>query len=95
MLESISIHELDNKTNIIDIRSIEKFNNNHIEGAINIPFDKLVANPDKYLKKGVVYYIYCQRGMQSKKTCLILRNKGFNAINIEGGYEAFKHIDSF
>ena len=41
MLESISIYELDNKTNIIDIRSIEKFNNNHIEGAINIPYRKI------------------------------------------------------
>ena len=67
MLESISVAELNNKINIIDIRSVEKYNNNHIEGAINIPFDKLLMNPNKYLKKNETYYIYCQRGIQSRK----------------------------
>ncbi len=51
MLESISVSELYNKLNIIDIRSIEKYNNNHIDGSINIPFEKLIINPSKYLKR--------------------------------------------
>lgn len=89
MLESISVSELYNKTNIIDIRSIEKYNNNHIEGAINIPFEKLIINPDKYLNRNEVYYIYCQRGVQSRKICLILKNRGFKVVNINGGYESW------
>lgn len=89
MLESISVSELNNKINIIDIRSIERYNNNHIEGAINIPFDKLLMNPGKYLKKSETYYIYCQRGIQSRKMCLMLKNMGYKAININGGYETW------
>lgn len=89
MLESISISELGNKTNIIDIRSIEKYNNNHIPGAINIAFENLLVNPSKYLKRAETYYIYCQRGLQSRKLCLILKNAGYNVININGGYEAW------
>ena len=89
MLESISINELDNKTNIIDIRSIEKFNNNHINGAINIPFENLLLNPSKYLRKTDTYYIYCQRGVQSRKLCLMLKNMGYKVVNINGGYEAW------
>ena len=89
MLESISINELGNKTNIIDIRSVEKYNNNHIPGAINIPFENLLINPSKYLKKMDVYYIYCQRGIQSRKLCLILKSAGYNAINFNGGYESW------
>ena len=89
MLESISVAELNNKINIIDIRSVEKYNNNHIEGAINIPFDKLLMNPNKYLKKNETYYIYCQRGIQSRKMCLMLKNMGYKAININGGYETW------
>ena len=61
MLESISVSELYSKSNIIDIRSIEKYNNNHIEGSINIPFEKLITNPSKYLKRNEIYYIYCHR----------------------------------
>ena len=89
MLESISINELDNKTNVIDIRSNEKYNSNHIPGSINIPFEKLLINPSQYLKKLEKYYIYCQKGIQSKKLCLILKNAGYNVININGGYEAW------
>ena len=89
MLESISVSELYNRSNIIDIRSIEKYNNNHIEGSINIPFEKLITNPNKYLKRNEIYYIYCQRGVQSRKTCQILKNQGFRVVNIKGGYEAW------
>ncbi len=89
MLESISINEINNKTNIIDIRSVEKYNNNHIQGSINIPYEKLLINPNKYLNKNTTYYVYCQKGMQSRKMCLFLKRLGYNAINIEGGYEAW------
>lgn len=89
MLESISVSELYSKSNIIDIRSIEKYNNNHIEGSINIPFEKLITNPSKYLKRNEIYYIYCQRGVQSRKICQILKNQGFRVVNINGGYEAW------
>lgn len=89
MLESISVNEVDSKINIIDIRSIEKYNNSHIDGAINIPSDKLVLNPNKYLNKNTTYYIYCQRGTQSKKVCLILKSMGYRAVNINGGYETW------
>lgn len=91
MIESISISELKNlnNINIIDIRSIEKYNNNHIMNAINIPFEKLLANFSKYLEKNKKYYIYCQMGIQSRKVCQILKNNGYNVVNIIGGYEAW------
>ena len=89
MLESISISELGNKTNVIDIRSNEKYNNNHIPGSINIPFESLLINPSKYLKKSNTYYLYCQKGIQSRRLCMILKNAGYRVINISGGYEAW------
>ena len=89
MQGSISILDLSDKTNIIDIRSIEKYNNNHIDGAINIPYEKLIINPGQYLIKNETYYIYCQKGIQSRKVCQILRNYGYKVVNINGGYEAW------
>ena len=69
MINSISITEFNklNNINIIDIRSIEKYNFNHINEAINIPINNLIVNPEKYLSKSKKYYIYCQKGIQSKK----------------------------
>ena len=91
MIESISVLELEQlrNINIIDMRSIEKYNNNHIMNAINIPFEKLLANFNKYLDKNKKYYIYCQMGIQSRKVCQILKNNGYNVVNIIGGYEAW------
>ena len=90
-VNSISIFDLNKlkNINIIDIRSIEKYNDNHIYGAKNIPANKLILNPDKYLMKLDKYYIYCQKGIQSKKICLMLKSKGYNVVNVEGGYEAW------
>ena len=91
MVESISIPELKRlgNVNIIDIRGIEKYNNGHIDGAINIPLEKLLINFNKYLSKDKKYYIYCQMGVQSRKMCQILKNNGFNVFNITGGYESW------
>ena len=92
MSNSISVQDLkrlNQNINIIDIRSITSFNNNHIPGAKNIPFNSLIINPNKYLDKYSVYYIYCQKGQKSLKTCQILNSLGYKAINILGGYEAW------
>ena len=88
---SIKIDELLklNNPNIIDIRAIQSFNNNHIASAKNIPNLKLLENPNKYLSKTQRYYIYCQKGITSLKTCQMLNRQGFNTVNIIGGYEAW------
>ena len=88
---SISITDLLNlpNPNIIDIRSIENFNNNHIPNARNITSNELLLRPQKYLNKNETYYLYCRHGISSNKLCQILRAQGYNTVSIEGGYEAW------
>ena len=78
-----------NNPNIIDIRSLEKYNDNHILNATNINYNLLITNPSKYLNKSETYYIYCQKGITSKRVTEILRSYGYNILNIIGGYEAY------
>lgn len=89
MIPNINIKDLinNNYQNIIDIRSIENYNNNHIPGAINIPFEKIITSPEKYLNKNTMYYLYCRSGITSRKVCEILKNNGYKVTNILGGYE--------
>lgn len=91
MFENISVESLKKLENInlIDIRTNEKYNNNHILNAKNIPLNELLLRLEKYLSKEKKYYIYCQKGIQSRKICLILYNQGYNVVNIQGGYEAW------
>lgn len=89
MISSITIDDLLNcdGLNIIDIRSEQNYNNNHIPGAINIPFEKLIIDPGKYLNINYKYFIYCQKGISSVRVCKILANQGYKVVNIIGGYE--------
>lgn len=92
MKTKISINDLMpiiNQINIIDIRSVQSYNNNHIPNAKNIPFEKLIINPSQYLNLNEKYYLYCQKGLSSENVCKILNNIGYNVINIEGGYESW------
>ena len=91
MFQNISIEQLKKINNpiLIDIRSIEKYNNNHIMNSINIPAEYLLIKPEKYLTKEKKYYLYCQKGIQSRKICQILTKSGYNVTNISGGYESW------
>lgn len=92
MISSISMADflkLKPEGQIIDIRSVQSYNNNHIPNAKNIPMEKILSEPHKYLNKFEVYYIYCQRGIRSVKVCKYLKQLGYKVVNIEGGYESW------
>ena len=75
--------------NVIDIRSREKYNNSHIDGSINVPFEKIISSPQDYLSKNSKYYLYCQKGSTSFKVCSILSSLGYDVVNVNGGYESY------
>jgi len=91
MINSISIKELLKKEDafIIDIRSGQSYNNNHIPNSINIPSQTLISNPSKYIEKDKIYYICCQKGTTSIRVCSLLNNLGYKTVNVNGGYEAW------
>ena len=78
-----------NNPNVIDIRSVERFNSNHIPGALNINATVLLNTPERFLKPNLTYYVYCQKGSSSRTLAQVLRVKGYNVFNIMGGYEAW------
>ena len=78
-----------NNPNVIDIRMRQKYNDNHIPGAINVSSNELLNNPEKFLNLNLTYYIYCQKGTSSRTLAQVLKVKGYNVFNIIGGYEAW------
>lgn len=93
MSNDISVTELKKMIpgiKIIDIRDNYQFNMGSIPTSINIPTNFLLTNPDIYLNKNNTYYLYCEYGTTSKNVCNKLSNKGFNVINVLGGFSEYK-----
>ena len=67
---------------LIDINDKLIYNQNHIDGAINIEYETLLYNRDKILDKNKTYYIYCKGGHKSKRLVSILLAYGFNVVQV-------------
>lgn len=81
---------LNPKINLIDIRSSTDYKLGHINYAKNISKNELMFNTPLYLKKGTPYYIYCSKGIQSRSLVNYLRNQGYDAKSLLGGYLNYK-----
>ena len=66
---------------IIDVRTLEEFNEGHIENAINIDFysEAFKEDLDK-LDKDKIYFIYCRSGNRSGRAMPIMKELGFKEV---------------
>ena len=83
----------ENDAVILDVRTSKEFSGGAIEGAININVDDLRANLEK-LDKNKMYAIYCQVGLRGYLANRIMRNNGFRAVNLNGGYNLWAKVNS-
>ncbi len=83
----------ENDAVILDVRTSKEFSGGAIEGAININVDDLRENLEK-LDKNKMYAIYCQVGLRGYLANRIMRNNGFRAVNLNGGYNLWSKVQS-
>ena len=77
---------------ILDVRALSEFEEQHIEGAINIPAPDL-RERYKELDKEKKYYVICSTGHRSSLAISILRQKGFyHLINVAGGMTGMEKL---
>ena len=68
---------------LIDVRNVDEYNREHIDGAVNIPLD-MISNVD-YDKEEIII-VYCQSGMRSMEAAKMLSEMGYtNLYNLDGG----------
>ena len=68
---------------IIDVSDKYTYNNQHLNGSINIPYDDLINNYRRYLNKTESYYLYCKSGKLSKRATIILSLLGYKVYHLE------------
>lgn len=86
--------EMKNKPGtLVDVRTPGEYNDGHLDNALNIDyngsgFDQEVEKLDK--TKPV--YVYCAVGGRSASAAKILSGKGFQVVNMAGGYKAWSML---
>ena len=76
---------------LVDVRSKEEFDEGHLDGAINIEWDKideLMAAIGEDKQRQVVFY--CRSGNRAGKSIVELNGKGYTNIFNATGLEALK-----
>lgn len=88
----IHVNEVDGllgNIELIDIREPNEYKSGSLKTAKNIPMGNLISEPDKYLNKDKTYYIMCQSGGRSERTCSMLTSQGFDVVNVSGGIGSY------
>lgn len=75
--------------NLIDIRDNYSYQKGTIGNAKNIPKMYLILDDRKYLNYDEEYVLFCDSGTSSRELCRFLTNKGYDVINLNGGYFSY------
>lgn len=76
---------------LIDLREKEEYEKEHIDGAISIPYDKMLEKVEK-IDKQKKLVLYCDRGNASLMSGMELAKKGYDVYTVLGGYLAYKRM---
>jgi phage shock protein E len=82
--------EANNKQTIIDVRTPEEFNEEHIKGAINIPVDQVGNRIDEIKEMPQPIVAYCRSGNRSGMAVTILKQNGITDVTNGGGLDDMK-----
>jgi NADPH-dependent 2,4-dienoyl-CoA reductase/sulfur reductase-like enzyme/rhodanese-related sulfurtransferase len=74
---------------LIDCRTPSEFKNGAIPGAINIPVDEIRERVSEIKKEPIL--VNCQVGQRGHTATMLLKELGFDATNLDGGYLTYSN----
>ena len=80
---SVSVIEeyLEKNAIVIDVRTVEEFEDGHVQGSKNIPLNQIGARIEEIKKYGKPIITCCRSGARSGSAATILKQHGMDAIN--------------
>jgi len=74
---------------VLDVREQHEWDSGHLDGAIHIPLGSLPGRTDE-LDPQARILVMCHLGGRSARATAWLSGQGFQAVNLEGGIEAWQ-----
>ncbi len=76
-----------NELKILDVRSLDEYNEGHVPNSVLVPLPDLVSGAAVPYDKNETIYVICRSGNRSMKAVNYLRANGYqNAYSIAGGF---------
>ncbi len=76
------------RTMLIDLRSVEYYQNGHIENARNFPYE-YIGEWQREIPSGISLILYCEHGNLSLLAARKLRGRKGALYTVSGGYQAY------
>lgn len=70
---------------LLDVRTKEEFSDGHIEGAVNLPLDRITQAEESFPDFSVPLFVYCRSGARSSQAVAMLQQMGYEAARNIGG----------
>ncbi|HEV2906600.1 MAG TPA: rhodanese-like domain-containing protein [Actinomycetota bacterium] len=83
------VHERLAEVQIVDVREKPEWEAGRIEGSVHIPLSELMTGRLESLDPARPVVAVCRSGNRSEVASLMLRARGFDAYNMDGGTEAW------
>ena len=75
---------------ILDVRELDEWDAGHIEGALHLPLAQVMGAAERgRLDPDRPVVAVCRVGNRSELATLMLQARGYAAVNLEGGMEAW------
>ena len=76
------------KVIVVDVRTLEEYNEGHIPNAISVPLETIENEAETKLKnKDDLILVYCRSGRRSREAALKLIEKGYTNVIDFGGIQ--------
>ncbi|MBR5151072.1 MAG: rhodanese-like domain-containing protein, partial [Bacteroidaceae bacterium] len=90
--EYVQALQADENAFLLDVRRADEYAQGYIPGAtlLDVTDAESFAQGIEKLDKEKTIYIYCRSGRRSRMAAQQLTAKGFNVVDLKGGYNAWK-----
>jgi len=77
---------------LVDVRTIEEFEEGSVEGAINIPLHTIPARVEEFKNMKPPIVCFCRSGNRSNQAMIYLKSQGVESFNGGGIVDMMKFI---
>jgi phage shock protein E len=82
--QSLSIQTIESDVSaggqLLDVRTVEEFQEGHISGATNLPLQSIEAGGLPVAQKDKTVYVYCRSGNRSAQAADLLKKAGYQNV---------------